>query len=185
MGDNDYFVLRGSVVLADGILEEGMVVIRGERIAYVGPPLSRFTDPRREFFVSGYIWPGLIDLHVHGAGGCDVMDATPDAIETISRTLGRYGVTGFLATTVTGEKRQLERAMENVVQQAPYVQNGAEVLGIHLEGPWICPERCGAQNPEFIVDPEPEDAEWAMQHSEGTLRIVTIAPERPGAMETI
>lgn len=178
-------VLRGRIVLEDGILEDGIVAFRGETIQYVGPPLTEYTQSDDLVQTDGYIWPGLIDLHVHGAGGCDVMDATPDAIETISRTLGRYGVTGFLATTVTGEKRQLERAMENVVQQAPYVQNGAEVLGIHLEGPWICPERCGAQNPEFIVDPEPEDAEWAMQHSEGTLRIVTIAPERPGAMETI
>ena len=178
-------VLRGRVVLEDGVLEDGMVVVSGETIEYVGPLLTTYIQTGKHIRTKGYIWPGLIDLHIHGAGGKDVMDATPDAIETISHTLGRYGVTGFLATTVTGKKGHLERAMANVVNQAPYLQNGADVLGIHLEGPWICPERRGAQNPENIVDPEPGDAEWAVQKSEGTLRIVTMAPERPGAMEMI
>lgn len=178
-------VMRGRVILEDGVLEDGMVVVEGEAIKYVGPPLAEYRQVPEQIRTNGYIWPGLIDIHIHGAGGKDVMDATPEAIETISRTLGRYGVTGFLATTVTGNKQHLERAMANVVNQAPYLQNGAEVLGIHLEGPWICPERRGAQNPEFIVDPEPEDAEWAVNQSEGTLRIVTMAPERPGALETI
>ncbi|GAA5344066.1 N-acetylglucosamine-6-phosphate deacetylase [Planifilum fimeticola] len=184
MGENDYFVLRGSVVLADGILEEGMVVIRGERIAYVGPPLSRFTDPRREFAVSGFIWPGLIDLHVHGAGGADVMDATPKSLATISRTLARHGVTGFLATTVTMPKSRLEQVFNNVAEMASSLE-GARVLGIHLEGPWICPSHRGAQNPEYIVEPDPEEAMWALKNSRGMLRVVTMAPERPKGMETV
>src|SRR5690606_38790243 len=108
MGDNDYFVLRGSVVLADGILEEGMVVIRGERIAYVGPPLSRFTDPRREFSGFGYNWPGLTDLQVHGAGGAYVMNATHKPLATISRPRVRHAETGFLESTVTMPKHRLE-----------------------------------------------------------------------------
>src|SRR5690606_39706954 len=104
MGENDYFVRRGSVDLADGILEEGMVVIRGDRIAYVGSPLSRFTNSWRELAVSGYIWPGLIDLHVHGAGGGGVMDATPKSLSSIFRTLARHGASGCLATRGTMPK---------------------------------------------------------------------------------
>src|SRR5690606_40044664 len=142
MGENDYFVLRGSIVRADGILGEGMVVIRGDRIAYVGSPLSRFANPWRELAVSGYIWPGLIDLHVHGAGGADVMDATPKSLSTISRTLARHGVTGFLATTVTMPKSRLEQVFNNVAEATPSLE-GARVLGIHLEGPWICPNHRG------------------------------------------
>lgn len=178
-------VLRGRIVLEDGILEDGIVAMEGETIQYAGPPLAEYRQAAEYIRTDGYIWPGLIDIHIHGAGGSDVMDGTPEAIATISRTLMRFGVTGFLATTVTGNKPQLERAMSNVVNQAPYLVDGAEVLGIHLEGPWICPERCGAQNPAFIVDPEPEDAAWAIDKSEGTLRVVTMAPERPGAMDTI
>lgn len=178
-------VLRGRVVLEDGLLDDGMVVVSGETIEYVGPPLAKYVQDPNEVRTDGYIWPGLIDIHIHGAGGKDVMDATPEAIETISHTLAQYGVTGFLATTVTGERAHLERAITNVVNQAPYLQEGAEVLGIHLEGPWICPKRRGAQNPEHIVDPKPEDAAWAVELAEGTLRIVTMAPERPGAMVTI
>lgn len=178
-------ILRGRVILEDGLLEDGMVVVKGETIEYVGSPLAKYMQDSNEVRTDGYIWPGLIDIHIHGAGGKDVMDATPEAMETISHTLAQYGVTGFLATTVTGERGHLERAITNVVDQAPYLQDGAEVLGIHLEGPWICPERRGAQNPEHIVDPKPEDAAWAVEQAEGTLRIVTMAPERPGAMETI
>lgn len=178
-------VLRGRVVLEDGLLEDGMVVFDGETIAYVGPPKAEYEHGADQLSTGGYIWPGLIDIHIHGAGGKDVMDATPEAIETISRTLGRYGVTGFLATTTTGDRQQLERAMVNIVEHAPYLQEGAEVLGIHLEGPWICPEQRGAHHPAYITDPHPEDARWAEAVSEGTLRVVTMAPERPGAMGTI
>ena len=132
-------ILKGRVVLEDGILEDGMVVVEGETIQYVGSPVTTFRQDAELIRTDGYIWPGLIDIHIHGAGGKDVMDATPESIETIANTLIRYGVTGFLATTVTGNKRHLERAMANIVNQAPYLAGGAEVLGIHLEGPWICP----------------------------------------------
>lgn len=178
-------VLRGRVVLEDGVMEDGMVVTENDTIRYVGPPLAAYSEEAEVVPSGGYIWPGLIDVHVHGAGGSDVMDATPEAIQTIAQTLITYGVTGFLATTVTGDKGHLERAMANVVQHGSHIENGADVLGIHLEGPWICPERAGAQNPAYITDPAPEDVDWAVDQSAGRLVIVTMAPERPGALEVI
>lgn len=180
----DRILLRGRVVLPDGVMEDGMVVIRGERLEYVGPA-SQFPVDEPVKRHPGFLWPGLIDLHVHGAGGSDVMDGTPAALRTISEILARHGVTGFLATTVTMDKAHLERAMSNVAEQAPLLRRGAEILGIHLEGPWICPQYRGAQNPEFIRNPEPGDADWAWEASRGWLRLVTLAPERPGAGELI
>lgn len=178
-------VLSGRVVFEDGILEDGIVVIEGERIAYAGSPLAEYVEGAKCVKADGYIWPGLIDVHIHGAGGADVMDATPQAIHNIAETVAQFGVTGFLPTTVTGDKPQLEKAMANVVAEAPTIADGAEILGIHLEGPWICPQRSGAQNPDHIVDPAPEDAAWAVEKSSHMLRIVTMAPERPGALATI
>lgn len=177
-------VLRGKVVLAEGVLEDGVVVIAGKRIGYVGPPLAKYQRIERKV-ASGFIWPGLIDLHVHGAGGYDVMDATPEALETIAQTLVRYGVTGFLATTLTAGKPHLERVLANVAKVAPHLDCGAKLLGIHLEGPWICSRYRGAQNPEYIVEPVAGDAQWAIKKGNGQLRLVTLAPELPGALELI
>ncbi|PTX55168.1 N-acetylglucosamine-6-phosphate deacetylase [Melghirimyces profundicolus] len=176
-------VFRGPVVLAKGLLEDGMVVTEGEKIRYVGLP-RRVEKAGEEVVASGTIWPGLIDLHVHGTGGADVMDGTPEALETISRTLASYGVTAFLATTVTMDRLRLQKALANVAKAGSRL-SGARVLGVHLEGPWICPARCGAQNPDYVVDPGPQDAEWVWKASGGGLRIVTLAPERPGALDLV
>ncbi|QKI83103.1 N-acetylglucosamine-6-phosphate deacetylase [Kroppenstedtia eburnea] len=176
-------VFRGKVILREGMLEDGMVVTVGERIEYVGSPLF-FEEVEEEVRVEGWIWPGLIDLHVHGAGGSDVMDGTPEALHRISNTLVAHGVTGFLATTVTMDKPRLERAILNTVEHASSAK-GAEILGVHLEGPWICPAKRGAQNPEYITDPRPADAKWVLDVAQGNLRLITLAPERPGALDLI
>jgi N-acetylglucosamine-6-phosphate deacetylase len=172
---------RGRLILPDGIMEDGLVLVQDERIEYVGPPVE---DDRKIVQTDGFIWPGLIDVHIHGAGGADVMDGTPAALETISQTLVHYGVTGFLATTLTMDKPSLEQAVTNVVQMRDRLQ-GAQVLGIHMEGPWICPEFRGAQNPRYIRDPHPDDADWAIEVCQGLLRLVTLAPERPRALDFI
>jgi len=165
------------------MMEDGMVITEGDQIRYVGEPIH-VESPEEEITSSGYIWPGLIDLHVHGAGGADVMDGTPQALQRISHTLASYGVTGFLATTVTMDKPHLEKALANVSDTSSSL-TGARTLGVHLEGPWICPAQRGAQNPEYIHDPQPTDADWAMEASRGKLRLVTVAPERAGAAALI
>ncbi|MBN2908947.1 N-acetylglucosamine-6-phosphate deacetylase [Polycladomyces sp. WAk] len=185
MSSGEWTAICGRVVLADGILDDGMVVFQGERILYAGPCLEEYGQRGVVQKTTGFIWPGLIDVHVHGAGGADVMDGTPSSLRTMAKTLARHGVTGFLATTVTMDRPRLEKALANVAAEAPRMREGAEVLGVHLEGPWICPRHRGAQNPAYITDPRPQDAEWAWNASDGWLRWVTLAPERPGAPELI
>lgn len=124
--------------------------------------------------------PGFIDLHVHGSAGADVMDATPDGLEAIGRFLARHGVTGFFATTVTAPHGDTLAAVENVAGYAKRPrQAGARVLGVHLEGPYISPEYPGAQNPAHVRPPSAE--EFGELLRAGPVRMITLAPEQPGA----
>lgn len=103
----------------------------------------------------------------------------------MAKSLIRFGVTGFVPTTMTVPKPDLEKAIVNIVRSAQQISDGAEVLGIHLEGPWISPICGGAQNPAYIVSPSADEAKWAIELSQGMLKLVTLAPECPGAQEAI
>lgn len=124
------------------------------------------------------ISPGLIDIQINGGFGHDfTMD--PTTIWTVGERLPELGVTAFVPTVVTSPDATTDLAIEVVSNRRPPGYNGAEVLGLHFEGPWIAPEMHGAHNPSHIVDPDPEVARrWA---DSGVVRIVTLAPERPGA----
>ena len=175
---------EGKIVLPDGLLENGLVTVKGERIVYVGEriPLNGHYEVKK---VHGYLWPGLIDIHVHGSGGADALDDSEEALTQMARSLLRFGVTGFLPTTMTVAKPVLAKAVSNIVCSATRIHDGAEVLGIHLEGPWLSPYYMGAQNPSYLVAPSETEAEWAVNTSQGMLKLVTLAPERSGALEAI
>jgi len=124
--------------------------------------------------------PGLIDVHIQGAGGGDVLDATPQALQAISRTCARFGVTGFLATTVfkPGQPNEhLALAAENVDADL----GGATLLGIHLEGPFISAQKRGMIQPNCICPPSENVLDEIMDITKGHLAIMTIAPELPGS----
>ncbi|MDK1032740.1 MAG: N-acetylglucosamine-6-phosphate deacetylase [Planctomycetia bacterium] len=126
--------------------------------------------------------PGLIDVHIQGAGGMDIMDAEPEALRTISRTLARFGTTGFLATTVfqpSRENRHLRVAAEAVGADL----GGARILGIHLEGPFISPEKRGMIQVKSICPPSGEVLDKILSLVGDGLRMMTIAPELPGNLD--
>ncbi len=128
--------------------------------------------------------PGFIDLHVQGAGGSDVLDATPEALQTMSRTLARLGTTGFLGTTVSrphNGNRHLQVMREHVHRDL----GGARLLGIHLEGPFINVKRKGGLAPETIYAPSSEALESLYAVTGDSLRMMTIAPELPGNLDII
>lgn len=126
--------------------------------------------------------PGLIDTHVHGAGGCDVMDGTPESLRTLAETLLKEGTTAFLPTTMSSSPEQLMRVMQNVEEFRWGHFRGAEILGLHLEGPFIAKEFRGAQAKELIWDEaRGESAEFLadlLHKFPGLLKILTFAPER-------
>ena len=133
-----------------------------------------------------YVIPGMIDIHTHGTAGSDIMDATFKSLDNIANTLPTEGTTSFLATTMTEDVDKIENVMINARNFIESNNNsGAEILGINLEGPFISPKKCGAQNPEKIINPDIElFSKW--QHlANNLIKIVTIAPEQPGAIKFV
>ncbi|MCX7123634.1 MAG: N-acetylglucosamine-6-phosphate deacetylase [Gammaproteobacteria bacterium] len=131
--------------------------------------------------------PGLIDLHIHGIKGHDVMDGTPNSLSMISKTLAEEGVTGFLATTMTESIARIEAAIDNSVycQKNNRDYHGAEILGLHLEGPFLSTEFMGAQCGIHLLQPNPLLLEAWQKRSAGSIKILTLAPELPQALELI
>lgn len=138
-----------------------------------------------EFDAKGaYIIPGMIDVHIHGSRGADVMDASQESLATIKNYLVENGVTSFLATTMTMPVDSIRRALQAVrecIDHQEIQTEGAQILGVHLEGPYICKEFKGAQNENDIIEPSRELIEEYLD----LLKVVTIAPEVPGAMALI
>jgi len=170
--------LKGKVILADGILEGGVIVLDGERIAAVyRAGEARLPDGVETFdYGDCYIAPGLIDLHVHGALGRDVLDCTVDSIREIAAHQARTGVTGFVPTVSAAP---LSRTLEAVaVLKAAQIEKlAAEVLGVYLEGPFLSQAKKGAQDAEFLRAADEKDLDILLQASQGMRTIITIAPE--------
>jgi N-acetylglucosamine-6-phosphate deacetylase len=130
------------------------------------------------------IAPGFIDVHIQGAGGADILDATPEALKAISRTCARFGTTSFLATTVF----KPDRKNKHLTLAAQYVNcdlGGANLLGIHLEGPFISLEKKGMVLPQCICPPSSKVLDKIMDITDGRLIMITIAPELPGNLKII
>ena len=123
----------------------------------------------------GALLPGFIDLHVHGAMGHEVMDASPAGLEEMSRFYASHGVTSFLATTWTAGREAIMKALELVEEMQGRIQGGATLLGVHLEGPYLNPIRCGAQDVNRIRRAEKEEALEILDT--GVIRLVALAPE--------
>ena len=130
------------------------------------------------------IAPGFIDVHIQGAGGADILDASTEALKAISQTCARFGTTSFLATTVfkPNQKNQhLTLAAEHVGRNL----GGANLLGIHLEGPFISPQQKGMISPKCICPPSLQLLDEIQDITNGHLKIMTIAPELPGSLRII
>ncbi|MEW6420169.1 MAG: N-acetylglucosamine-6-phosphate deacetylase [Deinococcota bacterium] len=137
--------------------------------------------PNPEATLDRYILPGFVDTHVHGGGGGDTMDG-PEGIYTLARLHARHGTTTLLPTTITNPWDRVMKALAGVheVMERGSVEGGANVIGAHLEGPFISPQRLGAQPPNTVL-PTPDLVNEAL--ATGVVRAVTLAPELPGATE--
>jgi N-acetylglucosamine-6-phosphate deacetylase len=132
--------------------------------------------------------PGFIDIHIHGGAGRDAMEASESALAMIELQLVKHGVTAYLPTTVTARNEKILGALDGLAKSiaAPNRKAGrASPLGIHLEGPFISHEKRGVHPPENLIPPSPQAFERFWQAAAGTIRMMTVAPELPGAVETI
>ncbi|MDW2879333.1 MULTISPECIES: N-acetylglucosamine-6-phosphate deacetylase [Bacillaceae] len=181
-------LLKNSRVLTeDGIIDKGYILVEDGKIKSFGPADElggQSADKTIELDAGATLAPGFIDLHIHGAGGADTMDSTPEALQTIARTLPAEGTTSFLATTITQERSLIEKALANA---AAYKPEGfeAEMLGIHLEGPFINEKRKGAQPLEHILKSDVELFKAWQEKSGQLIRLITLAPELEGGKELV
>ncbi|MFX0061735.1 MAG: N-acetylglucosamine-6-phosphate deacetylase [Candidatus Hermodarchaeota archaeon] len=130
--------------------------------------------------------PGFIDIHIHGYGGCDVTSGQESCLVEMSKSLLRHGVTSFLPTTVTQSLDVLLKVCNILKMVIEKRVNGAEILGIHLEGPYIGKgEEAGAQNIKFARNPDIKELEELIKNSANNIRRITLAPELPGVLELI
>ena len=131
------------------------------------------------------IAPGFIDMHVHGADGADVMDGTVSSLESIAIFHARHGTTGFLPTTLTASVAQLRASMQAARDLQHMSYQGASVLGVHLEGPFIERSKKGAQNPDYIQNPAVDAVATLLDGQLDLVKKITIAPDVPNAVDAI
>ncbi len=171
--------------------EEGWLFVRDEEIEDFGegqPPaeLSRVVSKKgsRVELKGNLLGPGWIDIHIHGARGYDVMDGSQEALAVIADFKLKQGITGFLATPLTAAPEKLIGVLQNI---SKFSRENPEsnLLGVHLEGPFLNREKAGAQNPEHIMNFSREIFQRWLDILGKSLKIVTLAPERPGAEELL
>ena len=130
--------------------------------------------------------PGFIDQHVHGAGGAEAGDCSLSALEQIAKTLAKGGTSSFLATTVTQKEEDILSACSCIAEYMKKANStGAEILGIHLEGPFLSTKYKGAMKEKYILSPEIETFERMHQASSGAIKMITLAPEKTGSGKLI
>jgi N-acetylglucosamine-6-phosphate deacetylase len=176
-------LVHGKAILETKIAESIYIFIKDGKIHSFGPlesiPSHLKSINTIELGPDQILAPGFIDVHIHGAAGADTMDATIESLDTMAKALPAEGTTSFLATTITQKHENIERALENAADYQKH-SNGfgkAEVLGVHLEGPFINSKRAGAQPKEYIIDPNLDlFKEWQTK-AKGTIKLVTVAPE--------
>lgn len=185
MAQDLYAIVGPRVLLEQTWQDEMAVVVEKGKIATIMPVHalpSREMMPRYEFAKNTCLVPGFIDLHIHGANHYDVMDGTVEALQGIAQALACEGVTGFLATTMSAAPARLSAVLKNI-RIAMQHTRGAQILGVHLEGPFISQEKMGAQSATQLPNIEAMQA-W-LAASEHTIKIVTLAPELAHAASLI
>jgi N-acetylglucosamine-6-phosphate deacetylase len=178
----------GSLLYPEGRLEEAAVVIHAGRIQAVGlrsqiPPPEEATRLSTEGLL---LSPGWIDLQLNGGFGFD-FTAQPESIWQVGARLPEHGVTAFLPTIITSPPAVVQAALQALHDGPPPGYRGALPLGLHVEGPFLNPQKRGAHNPDYLRPPDLELARGWCPHSgaHSGVRLVTLAPELPGALEVI
>lgn len=187
-------IFAGRVFTPHEEIADAVIVTDGEKITAVGcrdevsVPASAHRHDKRDFSAV----PGFIDVHIHGAAGYDVMDSSAEALAAISAKVAARGTTSLLATTVTASEAATCRAVEAVAAwierakaQPPRRKPSAEILGVHFEGPFISHARRGVHPKEWIQAPSISLFRRLLASAKGSARILTLAPELPGADELI
>ena len=189
-------ILAGMIYTPLEEIANGVILIEGHHIAKVGPK-DRIKIPAGATIIDNQdrlVVPGFIDVHIHGAAGHDLMEATGEAVSAVAAYLARHGTTSFLATTVTAS---LDRTLRAVTELGEIIRTsqsahgaidklaGAQPLGIHLEGPFLNVKKRGAHPASQIRKPSAETLQRILDAANGAARMLTLAPELEGASEVL
>jgi len=178
-------LISGTIVSDGEVIEDGLVAVDGDRIVFAGP-LGDFDEHAFEGFTGlahtvlpadRYLLPGFVDVHCHGGNGGDFPGGDEESARTAIDFLHRSGTTTLLASMVTASREDLLRGIGLYVRLA----DEGLLAGIHLEGPFLSHARCGAQNPDYLLEPDTTLLAELIEAAEGKLATMTYAPELPGA----
>ncbi len=178
------YIYNANLHTPAGILEHGAILISAETISAIGTEYDLPCPLKAQRLDAGgrNLVPGFIDLQINGAFGMD-FTTDPTTIWQVGEALPRFGVTSFLPTIISAPAEAIQNAQEVLQNGPPNGYHGARAIGLHLEGPYLNPEKHGAHNPKFLCLPEPDRYEhW---NPASFVRLVTLAPELPGAIAAI
>ena len=178
-------MVNGKILTPSGWLENGSLRIENGKIVSITGATGDHSPVDIEIDAGGnYIAPGCIDMHVHGGAGHDFLEATPEAFRQIAAAHARHGTTALYPTLAVAPTDTFYRAFDvfrEVTNGSPY--NGAAMPGIHLEGNYLNPKYQGAQNPDYIGSPRPEEYRAMLERGGGCIKRWSAAPELPGALD--
>lgn len=184
------YLLKGPTIVGEHeLFHEHVLQVVNDTIVGIVPAdqLKSSSLPVIEFPSDHYLIPGMIDMHIHGASGADVMDGSLESLATISRTLFKTGTTRYLATTMTETTDHIDHALQTVYAftQQPAAPDMARIAGVHLEGPFLSVKQMGAQQGSLIQNPSIALLDHWQTLAGGLIRQVTVAPEQPEALALI
>jgi N-acetylglucosamine-6-phosphate deacetylase len=175
-------------------LNDAVILVEGSKIVALGHrDQVSVPEGALDYVAAGLtVVPGFVDIHIHGAGGHDVMEGNARALDRVTSTVARHGTTSLVATTVTAPVDATCKSLEGI---ARYIRKhaetavngrvGAEILGIHLEGPFLSKAQRGVHPPEYLLKPSTEILDRFLESADGLARMITMAPELPGGLECV
>lgn len=178
-GDAVTLIAAGTIVLEDRVCKPGWMATSAGRIIECAPgPPPR---PPDHDFADHLVVPGFVDMHVHGGGGASYADGIGSEIEQAAEFHLRHGTTTTVASLVTASPEDLLRQVRVLTRMTRH----KTVAGVHLEGPWLSAVRCGAHDATLMRDPDPAEIDALLTAADGTILMVTLAPELPGSQDAI
>jgi len=175
-------IVNGKILTPYRVIEDGILSVAEGKIVSVGDRSTGIPDAAEIDANGCYVAPGFIDIHIHGGGGHDFMDGTAEAFLGIAETHAKYGTTAMLPTTLTSEVDELLHTLDVYKTANAKNCNGAQFLGIHLEGPYFAMSQRGAQDSRYIRNPDPKEYKRIIAYSKDIKRW-SAAPELAGAIE--
>lgn len=174
---NGKFVLPNRIISGDALIIDGKI--------------KKITENSNSLYENGidlqgkYVVPGFIDVHIHGAYGADAMDGTVEALKTISSFVVKHGTTNFLATTLTSTKETLINVLKKVAEVQNKELDGANIFGVHMEGPYFDVQYKGAQNEKYIKPAGVKEIEEFLAVKPGLVKLFSMSPKDDAALEAI